>query len=345
MIQRLKNLSPAFFLIVAMALLATFNFQKPRILVLHSYDPGYAWTRDVDVGLKRVLDKQIGLNVRWHYMDTKRHPAKDFRAKAGVIAKQVIDSWRPALVIAIDDDAQSYAAKDYANTPGIYLVFAGVNGEITPYGYDTAPNVSGIIERKPLHALKETLLLIAQKNQYPERLKIVHIGDTSDSVMADEMAMREFDWSPLVRLDSRLVEDFAQWQQAVWQANETADILITTNYRKLSRSSNDKTLVPPEEVVKWTEENSRRPIIGTNGFFVEEGGAIAVGASGYEQGEIAAKLAIDFLQGNLKWGTKRIVTPKQFVLFIRSKEVEKRSLKIPALHEAFAYALGNYISE
>lgn len=48
------------------------NVQKPRILVLHSYDKEYAWTRDVSVGIRRVLDKYPYYSIKWHYMDTKR---------------------------------------------------------------------------------------------------------------------------------------------------------------------------------------------------------------------------------------------------------------------------------
>lgn len=341
--RRAVILSAGLFLIVAMALLVAFNFQKPRILVLQSYDSSYPWTRDVDAGLKRVLGRQIEYSIRWHYMDTKRHPGQDYRIKAGGSARHTIDHWKPDVLIAIDDDAQALVARQYVGRPDIFIVFAGVNGEIRPYGYEGASNVAGILERKPLRALRETLQQIAEANGLPAHLRFVHIGDTSESVRLDEEGMEAFDWAPLVRLDSRLVKNFQEWKEAVAAAQSQADVIITTNYRRLSRSAEDKALMQPHEVVAWTEANSRVPVVGTNGFYVEEGGALAIGASGFEQGEVAARLALDRLAGRLRTGAQQVISPRHFVVFVRAKDLARKSLHIPSLHEAFARALGTYI--
>ena len=96
-----------------------FNNAKPRLLILHSYDTGYTWTRDVDVGIRRVLKEKNDYSVRWFYMDTKRHPWKEFKVNAGKAATKVVDSWRPTVVIAVDDDAQEFAMKHFVNHPDV----------------------------------------------------------------------------------------------------------------------------------------------------------------------------------------------------------------------------------
>jgi len=55
----------------------------------------------------------------------------------------------PDVLIAVDDNAQKYAAKYFVNHPRIKIVFSGINGSVQPYGYDTANNVTGILERNP----------------------------------------------------------------------------------------------------------------------------------------------------------------------------------------------------
>ncbi len=52
------------------------NASKPRVMILQSYHPDYAWTREVDVGLKRVVRKWTDYTVTWHYMDTKKYKEK-----------------------------------------------------------------------------------------------------------------------------------------------------------------------------------------------------------------------------------------------------------------------------
>jgi len=44
----------------------------PRVLVIHSYDPGYSWVGDVSKGINEVLGKKP-LSVKYFYLDTRRH--------------------------------------------------------------------------------------------------------------------------------------------------------------------------------------------------------------------------------------------------------------------------------
>ena len=71
----------------------------------------------------------------------------------------MIDETQPDIILAVDDDAQNYVARYYINHPHIRVVFAGVNNDPAEYGFDRASNVSGILERLPIDALKETLLI------------------------------------------------------------------------------------------------------------------------------------------------------------------------------------------
>jgi hypothetical protein len=105
------------FMLITLALFGWYNMSKPRILVLHSYDKDYAWTRDVNVGLMRGFKTRFLYQVNWYYMDTKRHPSPEFKKSAGIAARNVIKSTQPDVVIAVDDDAQEYAAKYFINDP------------------------------------------------------------------------------------------------------------------------------------------------------------------------------------------------------------------------------------
>ena len=89
--NRLRLILICIFLTGAIFVTVGYNLHKPRVLVLHSYDLSYPWTREVSVGVHRVLDQHSHFAVRWFYMDTKRHPLKEFKQKMGLQARQAID--------------------------------------------------------------------------------------------------------------------------------------------------------------------------------------------------------------------------------------------------------------
>ncbi|MEI6413115.1 MAG: hypothetical protein WCP34_02500, partial [Pseudomonadota bacterium] len=220
MTGRGERLLAGLFLFSSIGLFTWFAISKPHVFVLHSYDKNYAWVKGVNIGLRRVLDNRSDYGVRWHYLDTKRHPWPAFKENAGIAARRAIDKMQPDVIIAIDDDAQNYVSRYYLNHPRIRIVFAGVNEEPGRYGFEGASNITGILERLPLAALKETLSLLAERNRLPWPSRIRFLGDRSETVRGDERYFRTFDWSPLQVLESRLVDTLDEWQAAI---RESAD--------------------------------------------------------------------------------------------------------------------------
>ncbi|MEQ8194859.1 MAG: hypothetical protein RIB59_10255, partial [Rhodospirillales bacterium] len=73
------------FFVAMVASIIWVNSKRPRLLVIHSYDTHYVWTREINVGLDRVLGKQSWINVRYHYMNTKKKSNKShLRREIGV---------------------------------------------------------------------------------------------------------------------------------------------------------------------------------------------------------------------------------------------------------------------
>lgn len=419
-----------------------FNLYKPRILILQSHSDDYSWTRDVNIGIQRVLSAKLEYAVRWFYMDTERHSWPKYRESIGHTARRFIEQWQPDVVLAVDDDAQEYVMKYFVNHPHIRIVFAGVNGELTSYGYDQATNVTGILKRKELQAIKDALLsmtisqptsmasrqrkfaapysgsghlslsddltsdpfylklfprwremvkksigLIGDESKVarvfdwsPIRLaniqenslslfdagretlrhmtrdtspiteknragnfipapRILHLGDSS--TLSDDISIRAFDWVPIRLMESRLVETFPEWQAVVEEA-VGVDLILITHYGRLFRSATDHTVLPTSEVVHWTLTHSPVPVMGTDGLFVEDGGYLAIGASPFEQGEIAARMALDIVvQGAIPRDIPMVST-EQFTVFMRGQKIRESGLQLPRFYESFARATHNY---
>ncbi len=331
------------FLAALAGTVVVFNASKPRLLILQSYDTEYSWTRDVDVGIRRILNGSRAYSVRWFYMDTKRHPWKEYKINAGKAAQKLIRTWQPTVVIAVDDDAQEYAMRHFANQPQIKIVYAGLNGDAAAYGYDNARNVTGILERVPFAAMKETMLLIDPAKTHPGPLRIMFLGDVSESVRQDAEGFSKLDWAPIEVVGKRFAATFDEWKDAVEYAGKhQVDFIVAANYRKILQKKGEKALMPYREVVQWTEENSRVPLIGTNAFYVKDGGMLAVGTSPYEQGEVAASMALQLLRQSKSVQDIPVQSTQQFMVAMRASRIKKWGIKLPAVYEAAARASANY---
>ena len=330
------------FLALTLATMVWFKLSQPRVLVLHSYSPDYSWTRDIDIGIKRALETKLRYKVQWHYMDTKNHPDSEFKRKAGALARRAIDALGPDLIIAVDDDAQTYAVKEFAGSAKVAIIFAGINGTVDAYGYNKVNNATGIYERKPLLDLRRALSAMQGPNGSALERRILQLGDQSDSVKADVREIDDFDWAPFRIVESQLVNTFDDWKKSVLEAKDNADIILISNFQNLYETPGNSRLVDATDVMKWTELNSPLPVFGIGGFMVEEGGMFAVGASGFEQGEVAARMAIEVLDRGVSPKSIAQVMPQQFLVYIRRSLMAKHGLSLPPIYEAFARASNNF---
>jgi hypothetical protein len=339
----------AVFFVMMVGAIVWANAHRPRILVLHSYATDYSWTRDVSTGLGRVLGKQSWISVRHHYMDTKRNGGTEYLRRAGIAARDTIDRLRPDVVIAIDDYAQLLAARFFVNDPRVNIVFAGVNGGITPYGYDNADNVTGILERKPVAAIKEVIVLLSQAASHDPykdaRVRIMLLADRTLSASRDGEYLGTYGWKPLDYRPPRFVGDFETWQKIVEKVDEETDFLLVGGYRQLKRrpdSGPKERYVHPDEVMAWTERHSPVPVIGINPFNTEDGAMLSVGVSPYEQGRIAAEMARRIIEDGVRPAKIPVLTSKQYVVAFRRSALDRRHIRVPAIFEAFARATDNY---
>ena len=341
--HKLQNVVIAIFLAGALCLLVWFNVSKPSILVLQSYDSKYPWSRDLNVGLNRVLNSPYLYRTRWYYMDTKRHPDVAYKESVGLAARHMIDNMQPDVIIALDDDAQQYVARYYNNHPTIKIVFSGVNREAADYGYDKANNVTGILERVPTKAIQETLQMAANFKALNRPVRLGFLADPSETVQADLRQVKAYDWGPVQFTADSTSTTFPQWKEELKRLNKETDIILLSNYRKVRRSDTDKTLVPVREIVEWTDANSTVPVMSNNGFYTEEGGMLAIGASPFEQGEVAARMALEIILKGKKPTDIPVDRTRHFVVTMNGTKMKAHGLELPMVYEAAARTGDKYI--
>ncbi|MCP4696413.1 MAG: hypothetical protein GY862_06150 [Gammaproteobacteria bacterium] len=343
---------------------------RPRVFVLQSYTTSYSWTRDVDKAIRKVL---LGrpYDVKYHYMDTKKHSSEEFKRVAGHLARKQINEWKPDILITVDDNAQSLVAICYidpakvdinqirtakkpevralfgrchADHPDIKVVFSGIGAQPEDYGFLGQKNVTGITERMDIPALKEALLIIAGQMKKPHFRVTAPIDDSTSGVYnRDSLNRLKAKIEPKgISISPKVIKTFPQWQEMVAQTNEEADLLLFSNYHTIKCGTGSKQRVPPGDLIKWTEANSRIPGLGAWGFYVADGGMLSVGVSPFEQGEIAARMAVEIIEKGTEPGQMEIKTTHQSIIFMRKPLMRYDGMEFPRIYEAFARASGNF---
>ncbi|AFY40309.1 ABC-type uncharacterized transport system, periplasmic component [[Leptolyngbya] sp. PCC 7376] len=345
-IARHERTFATLFLVILSIFIVMHSLDKPRLLVLHSYETDYTWTTEQIVGIERILERKNSYIIREHFLDTKKKPYKDYMKRAEREVRAIIKQWKPNVIIATDDNAQILAGQHFVDDPRIKIVFTGVQGDLKKYGYTSANNVTGITEGVPPGAIKETLDQINQSlgSDYRKIYFLTHSTTHSKYVVEN---MKNFDWGDYEMVSASEYETFNDWKSAVSRAENSADILLIGGYKSL-QGTEDQTeggkVVPYETVLEWTEENSSLLKVGARGVYVEDGGMIAVGASPYEQGEEAAKIAVALLDGTKKIEDMPVQESNQYLVYMRESKLREfnPNLRMPKIYEAFARATSHY---
>lgn len=256
----------------------------PRILHVMSYHSPWRWTDGQLEGFKDGLGL-ASAQYEMFQMDTKHNSAPQQKAQMGEKARALIEQWQPDLLYTSDDDAQQFVARHYLDTR-LPLVFSGVNNSPASYGFDSAHNVSGVLEQE--HFVESVRLL---RSIDPTIRRI--------AVVFDDAAM----WHPVrKRMEKALLQlpgvEFGPWDTvstfeeyrsrmlAYQQSVDAVALLGIFNFK-----GEDGKNVPYQEVLRWTAENSRLPDFSYWVDRVHYGTLCAVTVSEREQGLAAGGIA------------------------------------------------------
>ena len=264
---------------------------KARLLYVNSYHSGYRWSDDIEKGLLKALDinrtadgtldeSRSGVEIRIYRMDTKLNPSENFKRRAALAAKQIIDTWHPDVVVTSDDNAAKYLIVPYYKNAAIPFVFCGLNRDASLYGFPVA-NVTGMIEVAPL---RETVAILST---YARGARIGYIG-------ADEFTNRKtlpHQERALGRpyTDGALVATFDDWKREYLRLQDAVDILIWLNPIGIAGWD-------PPAAIRFIHANTTIPS-GCSGDTTIPYVLLAQTGIAEEQGWWAGKTALDILAG------------------------------------------------
>ncbi len=207
-------------LLVVLALPSNQAIAK-KCLFISSYHSGYAWSDGVEKGLRETLKGKCELQQ--FDMDTKRHKDEASKKKAALKAKELIDSWKPDVVITADDNAAKYLIQPYYKEHPIPFVFCGINWNVDEYGFPYS-NTTGMVEVAPIDALFERA-----KNIQGYARRAIYIGAKT---LTEEKNLKRFRRAAKkygISLEDRLVNTTRDWKAAYKEAQKFDFVVIGSN--------------------------------------------------------------------------------------------------------------------
>jgi signal transduction histidine kinase/ActR/RegA family two-component response regulator len=284
----------AFSLLAVLLALSTLCAQArtvPNILVIHSYNPGLSWTDDIHQGIVQTLtDSGKPWSISTEYLDAKRYPGEHMlRMQSELVAMHVRGHTVDAVIVS-DDAAFGFVLQNREELfKDVPVIFCGVNN-FQPEMFGGAQGITGVSE---IISVRETL--DAALALHPDTRNVVVIGGSASST--DRSNRSQF---------LRLMPSYAgRLRFHFWQDIPTPALL-----EKISALS-PKTLVFLANAIAGMDgrmldfgpsvalirANTQSPIYGFWDFFLGHGIVGGKLVNGAEHGRIAARMALQILDG------------------------------------------------
>ena len=253
--------------------------QKNKILYVDSYHTEYKWSAAITAGVLSVLNNRKDVELKIFQMDTKRNKSDQYKKSIALKAKEMIDSWQPDVVIASDDNAAKYLLAPYFKGKDLPFVFCGLNWDAGVYGFPVS-NITGMTEvslYKPM---------IKELQNYSKGSKI---GFLASDTTSERKELANITKIFQLDLNARFAKTFDELKQAYLDLQKECDMVFIKECRSVKGFDHKK-------MVAFINNNTSVPT-GTFIDFLSHYALITFSKIGEEQGEYAAKTALEILAG------------------------------------------------
>lgn len=299
---------------------------KDRVLVLHSYHSQMKWVQGIEEGIETYLDTS-DYDLYYDYMDTKRvaDPSYIKQVYDQMIIKHSDEMYD--LVLVSDNTAFNFILKFGKRIFGdVPVVFCGVNN-IDQYEGTITENTTGVVEEIDI---KGTIELALKQNPMTDTIYVINdhtpTGEANQNVVS--RVEKEFE-----NLNFHYLRDYNMSNLLKYlEGLEKDSIVVLLSYTR----DKSNAIFSYEDSGTLIAEASVRPVYVIWDFYIGTGVVGGKLTSGFNQGETAAKMAVDILGGKTpamipinvespnqyildhtvlkKYGLQRVFMPKDAVL-------------------------------
>lgn len=278
-------------ILVLFMFIATCMFAKQdEILLLHSYNKGLKWSDGISKGVEDVFKKHPNFELTTEYMDSKKIDSKEYFDSLVKLYTKKFSNRRYKAIITADNYAFKFALDNYERLfKGIPIVFCGVeNFDKKEIPIHLQSRIAGVIEYK---SIKRNIELI---RELIKNLKTIYImSDNSYSSLEIKAQILDVAKEYNNRIEIIYDNDIAleSIDKKLDKLPSNSAILFTSFYKdKYGR------YIPYTELESFFR-SSKFPIIALNKIHLGHGVVGGVMINPYEQGNMAAKMVFDIVNG------------------------------------------------
>ncbi len=305
----MKGLAWKLILVLLIIGLSNNVYARHRILWLDSYDPSNKWTAEMGKAIRSTIQGH-DVELKVHHMDTKRNKSEEFKKKAALEAVHLINSYRPDVVIASEDNASKYVVEPFFKNKSIPFVFCGVNHTAKRYGYPYK-NATGIIELDPI----PKLIFSLSRFHFVDKVGYLAEDGTSARINGDV-----YKTQTRFHCVEYYVNSMAEWIRTYRKAQNEVDILIignTSAIKDWSAQSAMDTILKDSKIPTGSLLEFLAPMT-----FI---GCIKLPS---EQGRWAAQTALRIISGT-PVETIPVAEPVDGKLIVNTKVAKALGIKVP----------------
>ena len=302
---------PAIVWLLLFVLVPSALAQHAKCLFVSSYHHGHAWSDGIERGLRQKLADKCEL--RQFDMDTTHKKSEQQMREAGLAAKRLIESWRPDVVIAADDDAAKYLIQPYFRDTDLPIVFCGINWTISEYGFPYH-NVTGMIEVAPVKVMIEESIGLV-----PGASRTLFIGANTVTERKNAARIRKVAESHGLQFEAQFASSLASWLSA-YTRGQGYDFVIIGSNAGIDDWDDRRALEAIRAVTRRLSVTSHEwmmPVTMLGMTKVPE-----------EQGEWAAQVALQILDG-AKPDSIPVIANRKWDLYLNPALIDAAGLELP----------------
>jgi ABC-type uncharacterized transport system substrate-binding protein len=304
-----KSLSTS--LVVLILVLLSSQSAADKCLFISSYHTGYAWSDGVESGLRETLNGKC--EIKQFDMDSKRQKDEVSKKAAAEKARELIEHWKPDVVITADDNAAKYIIKPFFKDHQLPFVFCGINWNVDEYGFPYN-NTTGMVEVAPIDVLFDNARHI-QGGAH----QAIYIGAKT---LTEKKNLKRFERAAEkhgIIMKHRLVNTTKEWMSAYEEAQSFDFVVIGSN----SGINDWNTESVSDYVVKVTKTLSL-----TNHGWMMPFTILGLTKIPEEHGEWAALAALAILDGTKPIDIP-IVSNRKWDIWINDAILEHSGIRFP----------------
>ena len=263
---------------------------QKKVLILHSYNIGYAWTDLIAMGMRSVFQEHTrDIEVYEEYCDTKRYPPDFVFPQIRQLLRSKYKDNPPDVVITSDDNALDFALELRKEIfPASPIVFCGVNN-YTPHRLWGERNVTGIADNFNIPRTLDLMLTL-----HPKLVYIAVVSDSTESGRYNTARLMQVIHSYENKVEFRFLLERTkeELEEELRNLPPGGAVLNLSFWRDRSGR-----VLTYRESLSFLAETAPCPVYTLWDFMVNYGTVGGYVADGRMQGKLAAELALRVLSG------------------------------------------------